>query len=383
MEQKSEFDDIRPLYDNEVPGVIEELLQDPEFERVVHFLLPHVDWERFKTLMRSFKTKKEFQDGIVRQVVKDLTDKNATSLSLAGIENLDQSKAYTYISNHRDIVLDAGILCVLIADAGLDTTEIAIGDNLLIMPWIEKLVRLNKSFIVRRGVSVRQMLEVSTNLSKYIHYAINEKKQSVWIAQREGRSKDSTDNTQESLLKMLSLAGNNFINGIKKVNIVPLSISYEYDPCDYLKAMEFQLKRDNPEYKKSPLDDLKNMETGLFGFKGNIFFQIAHPINPMIEQLDSHLNKHEQITAVAAIIDREIHLNYKFFPGNYIAFDRLTGEGRFKDKYSDKEYDVFETYLQKRLDMITLENKDVPFLTEKLLEMYANPLRNYLIAKGM
>lgn len=381
MEQMHEFDDIRPLYDEEVPGVIEELLDDPEFKRVVFFLLPDTDWEIFKTTMRSFKTKKEFQDGIVRQTVKYITDKTTSSLDLGGVENVSKNKAYAYLSNHRDIIMDASALCILLADAGLDTTEIAIGDNLLIHPWIDKFVRLNKSFIVQRGVSIRQMLEVSGKLSRYIHYSIREKNQSIWMAQREGRSKDSNDYTQESLLKMLCLAGKNFIEGIKNVNIAPISISYEYDPCDFLKATEFQLKRDNPEYKKSPLDDLINMETGLFGFKGNVHFQIGHPINDKIDESIERLEKQEQPAAVAHLINREIHLNYQFYPGNYIAFDKLSDKPRFENRYTDQEVEVFEKYIQERLDMIKLENKDINFLTKKLLEMYANPLKNYLKAK--
>ncbi len=381
MEQ-NEFDDIRPLYDEEVPGVIEELLKDVEFKRVVYYLLPNTDWNVFESMMRSFKTKKEFQNGIVRQTVKHVANKTMASLDLKGLENIRKDEAYTYISNHRDIVLDAGVLCILLADAGLETTEIAIGDNLLIHPWIEKFVRLNKSFIVQRGVSIRQMLEVSTKLSNYINYTINEKKQSVWIAQREGRSKDSNDNTQESLLKMLSLSGGNFESGIKSINIVPLSISYEYDPCDFLKAKEFQLKRDDPEYKKSPKDDLLNMETGLLGFKGNVHFQICKPINPILKDSLKDLEKQEQITTVAATIDREIHLNYRFYPGNYIAYDSLNKSKKFCDKYTKKDIDTFNEYIWQRLELIDLENKDVPFLTEKLLEMYSNPLKNYLIAKN-
>lgn len=382
MEQLNEFDDIRPLYDEEVPQVIEELLEDPEFKRVVFFLLPNTDWEAFKVQMRSFKTKKEFQNGIVRDTVKYIANKTATSLDLGGVENVRQDKAYSYLSNHRDIVMDASALCILLADAGLDTTEIAIGDNLLIHPWIEKFVRLNKSFIVQRGVSIRQMLEVSGKLSRYIQYTINEKNQSIWMAQREGRSKDSSDNTQESLLKMLSLAGENFLDGIRKVNIAPLSISYEYDPCDFLKAKEFQLKRDNPEYKKTPLDDLINMETGLFGFKGNIHFQIGRPINSLIDSSVELLDKQDQTSAIAGLINKEIHLNYRFYPVNYIAYDRLSEKKRFEDKYSKEDISRFDKYIQQQLDLIKLENKDIPFLTEKIQEMYANPLRNHLKAKG-
>jgi 1-acyl-sn-glycerol-3-phosphate acyltransferase len=382
MEKNHEFDDIRPLYDEEIPVVISELLEDPEFKRVVYFILPDIDWEAFKMTMRSYKTKGAFQRDIVCRTVKDLMSKTTTSVTLGGLENLEKGKAYTFISNHRDIVLDSGILCILLLDAGLDTVEIAIGNNLLINPWIEKFVRLNKSFIVQRGVSVRQMLEVSTKLSRYIHHTIKDKNQSVWIAQREGRSKDSSDNTQESLLKMLSLAGDNFLTGIRNVNILPLSISYEYDPCDYLKAREFQLKRDDPEYKKSPLDDLINMETGLFGHKGRVHFQIGHPINPELAKIDPHSEKQEQTAAVATLIDTEIHRNYSFYPGNYIAYDRLIRSTRFESRYSDEDVKRFDNYLQKKLNAIKLVEKDVPFLTEKILEMYANPLKNHLLVVG-
>ena len=382
MKQRTEFDDIRPLYDEEISEAIEELLNDSEFKRVVYYLLPDTDWDAFTKTMRSFKTKHEFQTSIVRQTIKHIAGKTMASVDLGGIENIKKERAYTYISNHRDIIMDASLLCVLLVDAGLDTTEIAIGDNLLIHPWIDKLVRINKSFIVRRGVSIRQMLEVSTKLSQYIHYTINDKNQSVWIAQREGRAKDSCDVTQESLLKMLSLAGSNFAEGIQHVNIVPLSISYEYDPCDYLKAKEFQLKRDNPEYKKSPLDDLMNMETGLMGAKGNVHFQIARPINPMIQsQRVADMERQEQPAAVAALINKEIHLNYKFFPINYMAYDKLSAQKRFEDKYTTQDVEAFNDYIQQRLDLIQLDNKDIPYLTEKLLDMYANPLKNYLIAK--
>ncbi len=378
----SEFDDIRPLYDEEVPGVIAELLEDPEFERVAGYIIPDMDWNKVSSLMKTFKTKADFQKGIVRDVVTGLAERTTTSLDIRGASRIEKNKGYTFMSNHRDIILDAGFLCILLFDQGLDTTEIAIGDNLLIHPWIEKLVRLNKSFIVRRGVSVRQMLEVSKHLSKYIHYTINEKNQSIWIAQREGRSKDSNDHTQESLIKMLSLYGHDFLSSIKALNIVPLSISYEYDPCDYLKAKEFQLKRDNPDYKKSPLDDLINMETGLFGFKGEVHFQIGFPINPQLDQLDPSLEKQQLVTKVAEIIDREIHLNYRFYPGNYIAYDRLTGENRFTEKYTKEHIQAFDEYLQKKIDLIQIPDKNVPFLMEKLLQMYVNPLKNNLIAKG-
>ena len=382
MEKNSEFDDIRPYYDDEVASAITRLLDDPEFKRVVAYVIPDIDWEEFSTLMRSFTNKLEFQSGIIQQVVRAVVGRSATSLESSGYENLDMSKSYVYISNHRDIILDASILCVLLAENGFGTAEIAIGDNLLLHPWIEDVVRLNKSVIVKRGASGRQVLENSQHLSRYIHFAIKDKRQSIWIAQREGRAKNSNDRTQESLLKMLAMGGDkSFLQNIEELNIAPVSLSYEYDPCDYLKAKEFQQKRDNPEFKKSQRDDLLNMETGLFGFKGNIHFQFGHPIDPQLALLDKSLGKNELTPLVGALIDKEIFLNYKFYPINYIAYDRLWGNDQFSSKYSAQDIQVFEEYLQKQLNLIDLPNKDIPFLTEKILEMYAYPVKNYLSVK--
>ncbi|MDR0798776.1 MAG: 1-acyl-sn-glycerol-3-phosphate acyltransferase [Dysgonamonadaceae bacterium] len=381
MEKKNpEFDDIRPYYDEEVTAVIERLLSDPEFRRVIMgYVFPDRDWDEFQTLMRSFKTKREFQHSLVKHTVLGLVSKSAASVTCSGLENIEKDQAYTFLSNHRDIVLDASLISSTLGINGYDTTEIAIGDNLLVQPWIEDLVRLNKSFIVKRGVSVRQILEVARHLSEYIHFAIEEKKESVWIAQREGRAKDSNDRTQESLLKMLAMGGDpDWFKSLQSLNITPISLSYEYDPCDYLKAKEFQQKRDNPEFKKSPHDDLLNMETGLFGDKGNIHFQFGEPINSSLQLLDNKLKKNELITAVASLIDTGIFRNYRFYPVNYIAYDRLWGGNLFLECYTAEDLQNFDRYMQQQLDKIDLPDKDLPFLTEMMWTMYAYPVKNHL-----
>ena len=375
------FDDIRPYNDNEVVEVIDRLLKDPDFKRKITYVFPDQDWEKFEALMRTFKTKREFQHGIIKETVYKLVSKSNSSIESGGLENIEKGKSYTYISNHRDIILDASILSSILAYNGHDTTEIAIGDNLLLHPWIEDLVKINKSFIVKRGVSIRQMLEVSKHLSRYIHYAINEKKESVWIAQREGRAKNSNDRTQESLLKMLAMGSDkDFLSSLEELNISPVTFSYEYDPCDYLKAKEFQQKRDNPEFKKSKEDDRINMETGIFGYKGTVHFQFGRLITPALRELDTTIGKAELVTFVAALIDKEIFLNYKFYPINYISYDRLWGKDHFKDQYTQSDLLAFDKYLQKQLDKIDLPNKDIPFLTERILEMYAYPVKNQLSA---
>lgn len=375
----NKYTDIAPIEDQDVKDTIQELLVDPGFIHAVKYILPNIDWDEFSAEMSKYNSKFDFQTQMIAPTVWGIARKTSSSLDSSGWENITNGKAHLFISNHRDIILDAGLLNIQLAEKNLPTTEIAIGDNLLIHPWIEKLVRLNKSFLVKRGVSVRQMLEVSSHMSEYIHYTISQKNESVWLAQREGRAKDSNDRTQESLLKMLALSSKTkgFVDSISDLNIIPLSISYEYDPCDYLKAMEFQLKRDDPEYKKSQLDDLRNMEIGLLGFKGNIHFRFAKEINDKLPPVKS-LDRKEQTSAVAKIIDNEIHRNYTFFPCNYIAYDTLEKTDRFKDKYTEKEVTDFQEYLAKQMNKITLEHKDEDFLMSKLLEMYSNTLRNYL-----
>jgi hypothetical protein len=379
MEVNPAFDDIRPYNDDEVAPVIQRLFENPKLRESMESYFPEVEWELFKSQALSIKNVYDLQHKIIMPLVNVLVKRNSTGMTGAGFENILKNTSYLYLSNHRDIILDVSILSVLLVENGFNTPEIAIGDNLLLAAWIEDLVKLNKSFIVKRGVSGRQMFEISRLLSRYIHFVIKRKKESIWIAQREGRAKDSNDRTQDSLLKMLAMGvDKDFPENIGELNIIPVSLSYEYDPCDFLKAKEFQQKRDHPEFKKSRLDDLINMQTGLFGFRGNIHFRVGKPINPQLKKIDKNLNKNEWASQIAQLIDNEIFLNYRFYPANYIAYDRLWGKDFFKEKYTSGDEKIFDAYLQKQLEKIDLPNKDIPFLTEKILEMYANPVKNCL-----
>ena len=374
------FEDIRPLNQDEVQAAIEELLASEEFRHALRYVKPDLDWDQLSVAMRACKTKEQFKSTLAYDAVMTVAKKTTFSLTISGRSRLPEGKpACTFISNHRDIVLDASFLNVMLYDVGYGMTQVAIGDNLLIRPWIKTFVRLNNSFIVKRGVSVRQMLEVSGTLSAYINHTIKDTKESIWIAQREGRAKDSNDRTQPSVLKMLCMAGGkDIIGNLKSLNIVPVAISYEFDPCDYLKAQEFQLKRDNPEYHKTQRDDLLNMETGILNNKGRVHFTISQLINDQLDQLDPNMDRNELFTAVASIIDKEIYRHYRFYPNNYVAYDLLSGTRRFSDHYGLKDKKAFEDYLQKQLDKIVIPNKDENFLRKKILEMYANPLKNFL-----
>lgn len=374
------FDEIRCFKNEEVHAALERLSEEKQFMKVMSTVYPLLPKEVIKQRLMTFQSNFSFQKEIIYPFLQYLEANKTTGIKLNGVEMIQKEDAYLYISNHRDIILDSAFLCGKFIEKGMDTVEIAIGDNLLIYPWIEDLARVNKSFIVKRGLSARSVLESSQRLSAYIAHTITDKKQSVWIAQREGRAKDSNDKTQESLLKMFNMSGKGaFTENLIQLNICPLSISYEYDPCDFLKAKEFQLRRDQPEFKKQAQDDLINMETGVMGYKGKVIYEITGSINNDLREIGEKFNhRNEQIAQTALLIDKRIHSNYSIFANNRIAYDLLQGEDRFKHEYSLMEKLDFEHYLSKQISKIEIENKDENFLRKKLLEMYANPLINKL-----
>lgn len=377
----AEFDEIRPYTPEELPEVFNELLADPSFQSVVAEIMPGIPLEVLGAQLRQCKTNLDVQKTFFHKLLHGIMDKYSDGFDMDTASLPDKTRNYTFISNHRDIVLDPGFLSVGLIDNQFPTTvEIAIGDNLLIYPWIKKLVRVNKSFIVQRALSMRQMLESSARMSRYIHFAVTEKKENIWIAQREGRAKDSNDCTQDSVLKMLAMGGSgDVVDRLKELNIVPTALSYEYDPCDFLKAKEMQLKRDVEGFKKSQQDDLVNMQTGIFGYKGRVHFQTAACINDELEALRG-LPKTEVFTRVSELIDRHIHASYRLYPGNYVAYDWLNGESRMADRYTPEEKAKFEAYVQKKLDLIDLPDKDEAFLRKCILTMYVNPVVNHLKA---
>lgn len=381
----TEFDAIRPYNDDEVRGAIKSLLYDRQFSRLLKGMVP-LPLGLTRGLLRlstiGVKTTLGFQLRFMKPVVKHVLRKCSTGYTFTHEGIAPGLERYTFISNHRDIVLDSAILDVMLNKDKFPTTcEIAIGDNLLIYPWIRTLVRLNKAFIVRRNISRLELYESSKLMSRYMRYAVQEKHENIWIAQREGRAKDSSDQTQVSLLKMLAMSGEGgtagVIESIKALNLVPLTISYEYDPCDYLKAEEFQQKRDDAAWKKSKQDDLTNMKTGIYGQKGHVHYQTGRPVNEWIDSL-ADLPEKEFFQALAQGIDKEIHRNYRIYPGNYVAADLLNmTEKSYESNYSPSDKARFEAYLSERIAKINLDYKDEDFLRERILTMYANPLYNY------
>ena len=382
MKIPQEFDTIRPWEPEDLPEVYERLLSNPQFKQVLAYLYPQVPFEMIAQKLKACKTNMEFQLAFAYDFVHDILKKAATGCEM-DCAAIDNTRNYTFISNHRDIVLDSAILDVLLVDNKFKTTcEIAIGDNLLSLPWVKDLVRVNKAFIVERALSMRQMLMSSKRLSDYMHFAIKEKNENIWIAQREGRAKDSDDRTQKSILQMMSMGGEgSIVDRLKQLHLVPLAISYEYDPCDYLKAKEYQQKRDDADWKKGPTDDLVSMQTGIFGYKGHVHYHAAPCLDEYLDSLDPDMPKQDLYNKVAAHIDHEIHSNYRLYPGNYVALDLLENTTSHASEYTEEDKQKFMKYIEGQLAKIDLPDKDEAYLKERILTMYANPVRNYLAAQ--
>lgn len=382
MKIPQEFDTIRPWEPEDLPEVFDRLLANDQFKQVLAYLYPQLPLEMIAQKLKACKTNLDFQLAFAYDFVHGILKKATTGCEM-DCSSLDNTRNYTFISNHRDIVLDSAILDVMLIENKFKTTcEIAIGDNLLSLPWVKDLVRVNKAFIVERALSMRQMLMSSKRLSDYMHFAIKEKNENIWIAQREGRAKDSNDRTQKSILQMMSMGGEgSIIERLKQLHLVPLSISYEYDPCDFLKAKEFQQKRDYAEWKKGPTDDLVSMQTGIFGYKGHVHYHAAPCLDEYLDSLDPDMPKQDIYNKVAAYIDQQIHRNYRLYPGNYVALDMLEETEAYTDQYTAEDKAKFEKYIQGQLAKIDLPNKDEAYLKERLLTMYANPVRNNLAAQ--
>ena len=375
----AEFDAIRAYEERDLSTTIKTLFADEAFRSVLQSLFPNQSLPLLEKQLSSYTSILEFQKKFIHGLVTQLIQKTGNGLTLDISALTNKEVPYTYISNHRDIILDSALLDILLIDAECpQTVEIAIGDNLLVYPWIKHLVRLNKAFIVQRSLSLREMLAASKLMSRYMHFVITQKKNPIWIAQREGRAKDGNDRTQEAVLKMIAMGGEGTATErLMAMHIVPLSISYEFDPCDFLKAKEFQMKRDNPAYKKTRADDLINMQTGLFGYKGRVHYACAPCIDDWIATREG-LSNAEFFAATARRLDEEIYRNYRLYPNNFVALDLLNNGKDYISHYSGEDKAQFEQYLRQQIDKIDLPNKDEAFLRERLLEMYANPAKNQL-----
>ena len=380
--QEIDYSDIAPYDDSVFKAKMAELVKDPGFLHAVYYTMPKDDVPDLIDEMLKIDNKYDFQHQVMFPFLEMLAKTTTAGISLGGVKYYNPALNYVFITNHRDIVLDASFLNLAFMRREMPTSEVAIGNNLLVFDWINDLVRLNKSFIVKRNTGLREGLMAAKKLSSYIHHAILDKHESVWIAQREGRAKDSSDHTQESLIKMLAIGGQgSFMERLKEINLMPVSISYEFDPNDYLKAREFLMKRRDPNFKKSQRDDLFSMETGLLQFKGDVHFQLTPRINPRLDQLGEFPDNNTSARYVGALIDQAIHRSYEIFPINYVAFDMLHHCNRFCGKYTPEQRVEVERYFDSQLNKVDIEDvtaEERDFMMEMMLVMYSNPLKNKL-----
>lgn len=382
MSEDYDFSDIAPFDDAVFHQTMEKLIKEPGFLHAVKYAMPPEGLPTLLEELKKINNTYDFQHQVMFPFLEMLAKTTTSGITLGGVKHLNPAMCYTFITNHRDIVLDASFLNLAFLRKGFPTSEVAIGNNLLIFDWISDLVRLNKSFIVKRNTGLREGLFAAKKLSSYIHHCILDKHDSVWIAQREGRAKDSSDHTQESLVKMLAMGGEgSFMEKLKEINLMPVAISYEYDPNDYLKAREFLMRRRSPDFKKSQHDDLFSMETGLMQFKGKVHFQLTPRINSKLDQIGNFKDNNTAAKYVVKIIDQAIHRSYMIYTINYVAFDVLYNTDRFSAYYSPERkaevLDYFNTQLDKvQLDGITTEEHE--YMMTMMLTMYSNPLKNKL-----
>ena len=377
---QNNFDDIRPYLNSEIQVVFRQLLGNDEVLAGASAVMPIALIDDLKRNYEQISDIDTFQERYMYPMLENLKKIKKTEITFSGTDNISQPALF--LSNHRDILTDSAFLQYVLVKNGLRTSEIAIGNNLMVKPWIAAAMRINKSFVVRRNITKGEQLSAFLELSDYIAYAITCKNESIWLAHREGRAKDSDDRTQVSLLKMLALSGEgSFIENIKRLNIQPLSISYEYDACDYLKAKELQQKRDDESFTKSSMDDVVSMQVGALGVASEIHYAFTPCINSKLDEISAlHLPRNREVEMVASLIDRQIHGAYKIYRSNYIAFDMLESGNSFRKFYSSEEKINFANYIDSRISKIDLVDVDIEFCRRTLLEMYANPLRNKMVA---
>lgn len=366
------FSSIKPYNEEEATEALKLLFKRDDFLHALRLFEPKINVDKIIEECHNYKTVYDFQLSVAKDFVEYFIENTTDGVSLSGLENIDPNQSYLFLANHRDIVFDTSVLQYYFLTNQYPTSKIAIGDNLLATPLLEMVGKINKMITVKRSVSIREKLENYKILSDYIHHSICIENQSVWIAQRNGRTKNGMDQTQHGLVKMLSMSDSkNPISALKKINIVPVSVSYELEVCDRLKARELAIS-EQQVYEKKPGEDFESIKQGLFGKKGRVSLTIGKVINDELDAIPENLLNKEKIEVVCDIVDKQIYANYKLFPNNYIAYDLLYNSCCFEDQYSENEKDRFITYLNTQSQCPDVSAEKMRY---NLLQIYANPVK--------
>ena len=369
----SKFDTIRPYYDSEVNEGIRSVIHHPMMKALMNFTFPDVDENVWIDQLQKTHSIRDFQINFVYHSVQKVLERSSEGLTTSGFEKLEKNTSYLFISNHRDIILDTSLLNVALYEHGLVMTASAIGDNLVKKDFLYKLSKLNRNFLVQRGLSPRELLQSSKLMSEYIGQLLLRENRSVWIAQREGRTKDGNDATHQGVLKMLGMGSDeeNVMDYFKKLKIVPVSISYEYDPTDALKMPQLMAEANNEVYIKEKNEDFITLLSGIMGQKKRIHMHIGDVLETEMDKIKaSEDNSNRQIQAVAQVIDDSILSSYKLWPTNFIAHDLMHNSTKYGHLYTEEEKSLFERRLELKID------SGNPKMVESFLAMYANPVTN-------
>lgn len=367
------FDLIRPFYDTEINEGIRSSVNHPMMKALMNFTFPTLADEVWKEQLLKTHSIRDFQCNFIYHSVQKVLEKSSDGLSTSGFEKLEKNTSYLFISNHRDIILDTSLLNAALFEHGLVMTASAIGDNLVKKAFLLTLAKLNRNFLVQRGLSPRELLQSSKLMSEYICQLLLRENLSVWIAQREGRTKDGNDATHPGVIKMLAMAADepNLMDYFKKIKVVPVSISYEYDPTDALKMPQLKAEANNEIYIKEKNEDFMTLLSGIMGQKKHIHIHVGDVLDTELDGIKADFdNANKQIQALAQAIDDSILTSYKLWPTNYIAYDLLHGTTTYASQYTDIEKAVFERRLEKRIDAQS------EFEVQGILAMYANPVVN-------
>tara|TARA_R110002051_G_scaffold101638_2_gene172526 strand:- start:5920 stop:7050 length:1131 start_codon:yes stop_codon:yes gene_type:complete len=371
----SKFDSIRPYDDSEVHEALQTHYRHPMFQALLQFTFPEKSLREIKEIINECHSIYDFQSKIIYKSVQKIMEKSTDGFSTSGFEHLNKEQSYFYLSNHRDIILDTSFINVALYDNDLVMTASAIGDNLVQKPFLMALARLNRSFLVQRSLSPREMLLSSKNLSEYVAHVLGTNNQSIWMAQREGRTKDGSDKTQQGVLKMIGMARGDqaVIPFLKDLNIRPVAISYEFDPTDILKVPELIAKSEDIVYVKSNNEDFNSILRGALGYKKRVHIATGKLDGSVFDEIDSRdLSDNDKLQELAKYIDKEIYRIYKLWPSNYIAYDLYHGTDTYSYTYTEKDKRAFERRLERRVDAAS------EIARESFLLMYANPVINKL-----
>ncbi len=373
MYKAEDFEEIRPYHDHEINAALKRIVSVPLFDKILDFAFPDADKQAIKADLTNTHTAIDFQKKFMYPLVYSIVDKTSKGLTNEGFQQLEKDKAYLFVANHRDIVLDSAILQVLLLDYGHDTSEITFGSNLMINQFVIDLGKVNRMFKVHREGNKIELLKNSQRLSAYIRYTITQKNVSAWIAQRGGRTKDGFDKTEQGLLKMFNMSGSkDFYESFSELNIVPLIISYEYEPCCAFKVRELYISM-STTYKKAQDEDLVSILTGITQQKGRIHISVGTPLNQRLKETEHISGYNNKIARLTEIIDAEIYRHYKCWPTNYMAYDLLFNSDEYKAYYSDEDLKHFREYMESEIKDI---NGDKNVIEEIFLKIYANPVLN-------